>query len=155
MSRGFVKTGANSPPRRGGVDAPSIKWIRSEVARPGWSFRRNVSGLKGSAGLTTPAAALRWLRIFFLMPQPPLLFKEGNSSQQRPVRHYPFRRIGYACVMMILAGITTSLPGQTSTEYNPPQNAYGQPDLSGIWQAMTTANWDIEEHGAAKAPYSN
>src|SRR5262249_22804790 len=25
-----------SPPRRGGVDAPSIKWIRSETARPGW-----------------------------------------------------------------------------------------------------------------------
>src|SRR6266446_4352602 len=27
-----------------------------------------------------PSAALRWLRAFLLMPQPPLLFKEGNVS---------------------------------------------------------------------------
>src|SRR5215472_4424139 len=32
------------------------------------------------AGLTTPSAALRWLRIFLLMPQPPLLFKEGHVA---------------------------------------------------------------------------
>jgi hypothetical protein len=32
------------------------------------------------AELTTPAAALRRLRIFSLMPQPPLLFKEGNIA---------------------------------------------------------------------------
>src|SRR5438445_13466081 len=30
--------------------------------------------------LTTPSAALRRLRAFLLMPQPPLLFKEGNVS---------------------------------------------------------------------------
>src|SRR6266481_1304820 len=30
------------------------------------------------AKLTTPSAALRWLRDFLLMPQPPLLCKEGN-----------------------------------------------------------------------------
>jgi len=27
--------------------------------------------------------------------------------------------------------------------------------LSGFWQALNTANWDIEEHGAAPAPYAN
>jgi hypothetical protein len=32
------------------------------------------------ADLTTPSAALRWLRNFLLMPQPPLLFKEGNIA---------------------------------------------------------------------------
>src|SRR6516225_516230 len=32
------------------------------------------------AELTTPSAALRWLRNFLLMPQPPLLFKEEKSS---------------------------------------------------------------------------
>jgi len=31
------------------------------------------------AELTTPSAALRWLRDFLLMPQPPLLCKEGNK----------------------------------------------------------------------------
>ncbi len=35
-------------------------------------------GLKSLAELTTPAAALRRLRDFLLMPHPPLLFKEGN-----------------------------------------------------------------------------
>src|SRR6185295_17354734 len=30
-----------------------------------------------------------------------------------------------------------------------------QPDLTGIWQALTTANWDIEEHGAQKGPYAD
>src|SRR5438094_9365012 len=37
-------------------------------------------GLKSFAELTTPSAALRRLRAFLLMPQPPLLFKEGNVS---------------------------------------------------------------------------
>ena len=30
--------------------------------------------------LTTPAAALRWLRSFLLLPQPPFLGKEGKRS---------------------------------------------------------------------------
>ena len=37
-------------------------------------------GLQSFAELTTPSAALRRLRAFLLMPQPPLLFKEGNVS---------------------------------------------------------------------------
>ena len=32
------------------------------------------------AKLTTPSAALRWLRDFLLMPQPPLLCEEGNDD---------------------------------------------------------------------------
>jgi hypothetical protein len=28
------------------------------------------------------------------------------------------------------------------------------PDLSGIWQAMNTANWDLEEHSSAPGPLS-
>src|SRR5207253_6162234 len=37
-------------------------------------------GLKSFAELTTPSESLRRLRAFLLMPQPPLLFKEGNVS---------------------------------------------------------------------------
>jgi len=33
----------------------------------------------GLALRATPSAALRWLRDFLLMPQPPLLHKEGNA----------------------------------------------------------------------------
>src|SRR5215471_3456271 len=30
--------------------------------------------------VTTPSAALRWLRDILLMPQPPLLYQEGSSQ---------------------------------------------------------------------------
>jgi len=29
-----------------------------------------------------------------------------------------------------------------------PRNGDGHPDLSGIWQALNTANWDLEDHSA-------
>ena len=32
-----------------------------------------------------------------------------------------------------------------------PRTAAGRPDLTGIWQAMTTANYDIEPHNAKPA----
>src|SRR5213596_3224396 len=37
-----------------------------------------VSLAKRCAGLTTPAAPIRWLRGILLMAQPPLLCEEGN-----------------------------------------------------------------------------
>jgi hypothetical protein len=52
-------------------------------------FRNGAAGVvssakvfkpEGVAELTTPSAALRWLRNFLLVPQPPLLFKEGNFA---------------------------------------------------------------------------
>ena len=32
--------------------------------------------------------------------------------------------------------------------YKAPRTADGKPDLNGIWQALNTANWDIQEHAA-------
>jgi hypothetical protein len=39
-----------------------------------------IAFLNTSAILTTPSAPLQWLRIFFLMAQPPLLYQEGNCQ---------------------------------------------------------------------------
>jgi hypothetical protein len=36
--------------------------------------------------------------------------------------------------------------------YRAPRTADGKPNLNGIWQAMNTANWDIEPHSAAPSP---
>src|SRR6266404_1827259 len=69
-----------SPPRRGGVAAPSIKMLRSVLmkAQTGWSVPDNVTTSTFTI-MTTPSAPLRRLRVFFLPVQPPLLFQEGNT----------------------------------------------------------------------------
>ncbi len=36
--------------------------------------------------------------------------------------------------------------------YRVPRLADGHPDLNGIWQAMNTANWDIQDHAARQGP---
>jgi hypothetical protein len=36
--------------------------------------------------------------------------------------------------------------------YRAPRAADGHPDLNGIWQAVNTANWDLQDHAARKGP---
>jgi len=38
--------------------------------------------------------------------------------------------------------------------YTPPQTLSGDPDLSGIWQSFTTANWEIVSHSVQPGPYA-
>jgi hypothetical protein len=37
--------------------------------------------------------------------------------------------------------------------YRAPRTAHGTPDLSGIWQAINTANWNLEAHAAEAGPF--
>src|SRR5437879_11452716 len=81
--------------RRGGcaikkMSRSNLSSRRRGVARSASPIGRSLKkrsakslGLKSFAELTTPSAALRRLRAFLLMPQPPLLFKEGNVSATR------------------------------------------------------------------------
>ena len=59
-----------SPPRRGGVDAPSIKWIRSEIGAAGVVSSAKLFRPKHFAELTTPSAASSVASRLLLMPQP-------------------------------------------------------------------------------------
>ena len=58
-------------------------------------------------------------------------------------------------VFAMLWGGFRPVDSQARAVYRPATTPDGQPDLSGIWQTMNTANWDIEEHGAAPAPYAD
>src|SRR5215831_5941261 len=76
----------HSPPSIGGVDARYRKCREASLAaQTGWSSRHGCFCLYSQAIFktdrqpTTPSAASMWLRNFFLMPQPPLLYQEGSS----------------------------------------------------------------------------
>jgi len=41
---------------------------------------------------------------------------------------------------------------QDLSQYRAPRTASGSPDLNGVWQAMNTANWDIQDHDQRQGP---
>jgi hypothetical protein len=60
--------------------------------------------------------------------------------------------LGVAAVsaaIVLVTMIPLSSQGQT---YRAPRTADGRPNLTGIWEAMNTANWDIQAHVARPGP---
>src|SRR5262245_42456521 len=64
---------------------------------------------------------------------------------------------GRAFALILLAVAVATIAGQqraasppttTFPTYRAPHRADGHPDLSGIWQALVTANWDLRDHEA-------
>ena len=51
------------------------------------------------------------------------------------------------CVAATVTLVTAQTPG-----YRAPRAPDGKPNLNGIWQAINTANYDIEAHSAAQSP---
>jgi hypothetical protein len=54
-----------------------------------------------------------------------------------------------SAAIMLGTMIPASSQGQT---YRAPRTADGRPNLTGIWEAMNTANWDIQAHVARAGP---
>src|SRR5438093_10217422 len=81
------------PPRRGGVarqlnrswragrEARARAKRKRDSAQPQEKHEASIEARQNreNAGLTTPSAPLRWLRVIFLMAHPPLLCEEGNA----------------------------------------------------------------------------
>ena len=57
--------------------------------------------------------------------------------------------------VVVLLSLVGPTAGQTqgSTYQAPRMVGTTQPNLNGIWQALTTANWDIEDHAAEAGPF--
>ena len=61
--------------------------------------------------------------------------------------HVTLASVAAACLL-----VATPAAGQSRADgapaYDVPRTADGQPDLQGVWQAMNTAAWDIQDHSA-------
>jgi hypothetical protein len=61
------------------------------------------------------------------------------------LRGAKFASVVAALITGFQLGVPTSSEAQA---YKATRTADGKPNLNGIWQALNTANWDIQEHGA-------
>ncbi|MGQ0735651.1 MAG: hypothetical protein ACT4QD_18605 [Acidobacteriota bacterium] len=64
-----------------------------------------------------------------------------------------FPRLVAGAVIAGLASLWLAAPhaATQSSAYIPPRTAGGKPDLNGIWQAINTANFDLQSHAARPA----
>ena len=66
------------------------------------------------------------------------------------------RRLGFAGLSLVV--LTTAACGDVAVgfgqeqAYRAPRTPDGAPNISGIWQANNTANWDLEPHEARMGP---
>src|SRR5690606_35582535 len=70
------------------------------------------------------------------------------SPRTRRARN-AMRRVAVATICAV-AMLAASAEAQRSNDI--PRLANGKPDFSGVWQSLTTANWNVEAHAASAGP---
>jgi hypothetical protein len=63
------------------------------------------------------------------------------------IRYDPSNRM-----QILTLAVATLLATAATASAQVPRSADGHPDFSGIWQAVGTANWDLEDHAAEPGP---
>jgi hypothetical protein len=81
----------------------------------------------------------------------PFTFSTGENMRAQLTRLAT--AIGAALIISTPWSTMGSAAAQSSAPAVTKRTTAGEPDLNGFWQAITTANWDLEEHGAAPSPY--
>jgi hypothetical protein len=64
-------------------------------------------------------------------------------------------RLGVSVIAGVVAAGLVLAAAQTAAQapaYRAPRTGDGKPNLNGIWQALNTADWDLQGHAAAKGP---
>src|SRR5215471_8072198 len=63
--------------------------------------------------------------------------------------------LGVSVIASVVAAglvLTATYTAAQTPAYRAPRTSDGKPNLNGIWQALNTANWDLQGHAAAKGP---
>jgi hypothetical protein len=78
-----------------------------------------------------------------------------NGDNMLEIRTMPDRYVDALLRAVAMIGVLSlaSLPAAAQAPtYRAPRTADGKPNLNGIWQAINSADWDLEGHAAAKGP---
>ncbi len=59
-----------------------------------------------------------------------------------------YKKIALAATVAAALGTAPSFAQQSGSAANRPERIAGQPNLNGVWQAMNSANWNLEAHSA-------
>ena len=79
--------------------------------------------------------------------------RRSNIPEVSPPRALSAGRVASPGLLLRLAAFAATAflltaPGAVAQDYVVPRTADGQPDLQGVWQAVNTAVWNIQDHSA-------